>query len=337
MLVDSNFDSGNIRVLSIEENNIDLEIEPDPYPKHTKFKSNYWFYFKVSGIRGKRITYNIKNIRNYENCWRGFNVGISYNNKDWKRHSTRLVGNRLTWALKTSKNVVWFAYYVPYPFSRTEKLFKGSEIIGYTLKRNPIYMKTYGSGDKYIWLIARQHPGETIGSWILEGFMKNMKKLGKKYTIKIIGNANPDGTIMGHWRLNAEGVNLNADWNKLKSREIRTIKKVLNREEQGWDLLFDLHGDEGSMKHFVVKDERSGWIEDQVFKIFKDTKYFQNKNSSKEYLKVPSGALGDDLGFVWVYPVCIEGAMKHKLGAFKTLQDQALKVGEILANGMLQF
>ena len=59
MLVDSNFDSGNIRVLSIEENNIDLEIEPDPYPKHTKFKSNYWFYFKVSGIRGKRITYNI--------------------------------------------------------------------------------------------------------------------------------------------------------------------------------------------------------------------------------------------------------------------------------------
>ena len=118
---------------------------------------------------------HIKNIRNYENCWRGFDVAISYNNKDWKRHSTRLVGNRLSWVLKTSKNIVWFAYYVPYPFSRTEKLFKGSEIIGYTLKRNPIYMKTYGSGDKYIWLIARQHPGETIGSWILEGFMKNMK------------------------------------------------------------------------------------------------------------------------------------------------------------------
>ena len=44
--------------------------------------------------------------------------------------------------------------------------------IGYTKKRNPILMKKLGNGPKRVWLISGQHPGETINSWMLEGFIK---------------------------------------------------------------------------------------------------------------------------------------------------------------------
>ena len=43
--VDSDFDSGNIEVLSIDDHEINLKICDDPYPKYTKQKYNYWFYF----------------------------------------------------------------------------------------------------------------------------------------------------------------------------------------------------------------------------------------------------------------------------------------------------
>ena len=34
-------------------------------------------------------------------------------------------------------------------------------------------MKKLGNGSKRIWLISGQHSGETINSWILEGFVKD--------------------------------------------------------------------------------------------------------------------------------------------------------------------
>ena len=36
------------------------------------------------------------------------------------------------------------------------------------------YMKKIGNGPKRIWLISGQHSGETINSWILEGFVKRL-------------------------------------------------------------------------------------------------------------------------------------------------------------------
>ena len=117
-------------------------------------------------------------------------------------------------------------------------------------------MKTIGNGPIIVWVIARQHPGETIGSWMMEGFLKRIKqfkkKISKKYTIKMIGNANPDGTILGYWYTNAKGENLNRDWlGKTKSKEIKCIKKEFEKTNR-CDILLDFHGDEGSLKHFLV-------------------------------------------------------------------------------------
>ena len=54
ILIDSNFESGNIKLLSKKNNIINLEIEKEPYPKSTKRKYQNWFYFKASNMLNKK-------------------------------------------------------------------------------------------------------------------------------------------------------------------------------------------------------------------------------------------------------------------------------------------
>jgi len=63
---------------------------------------------------------------------------------------------------------------------------------------------------------GRVHPGETNGSWMMEGFLDQlcndtpeMKQLRKQYVFKIIPMLNPDGVIMGNHRTGICGNDLN--------------------------------------------------------------------------------------------------------------------------------
>ena len=47
----------------------------------------------------------------------------------------------MTWKINPKKSTIWFAYYVPYPYSRSKKLFKSMKVIGRSVKGRPIYMK----------------------------------------------------------------------------------------------------------------------------------------------------------------------------------------------------
>ena len=195
--INSNFESGNIIVKSIEKNNVKLEIRKDPYIKNPDQKKyQYWFYFYASNVLNKKCTFTIQDIVIIPNTWdkyndwHGLNVAYSYDNKNWKRCKTNFNGKNISWRIKPTKNKIWFAYYPPYTFSRTKKIFKNGKIIGYSHLKNPIYMKKIGDGPVKIGVIARQHPGETIGSWIMEGFVKRALKkkhiLGKNYTIYMV-------------------------------------------------------------------------------------------------------------------------------------------------------
>ena len=57
IIIDSNFESGNIKLISKKNNTINLEIENEPYPKNTKKKYQNWFYFIVSNITNKKIKF----------------------------------------------------------------------------------------------------------------------------------------------------------------------------------------------------------------------------------------------------------------------------------------
>ena len=186
------------------------------------------------------------------------------------------------------------------------------KVIGKSVKGKPIYMKKIGRGETKVWLVSGQHPGETINSWILEGFIKRLmerKMLLKKYTFFIIPNANPDGNIKGNWYTTSQGYNMNRNWFNNKSKEVKVIKKQLNK--YGYDLVFDLHGDEGCKKHFLVArltDKHP--LHDKINKALnKRNKHFQLKNFYNEkYMKTVNDTLDDFTG-----GITVEGALKHPL------------------------
>ncbi|WP_372932274.1 M14 family metallopeptidase, partial [Shewanella putrefaciens] len=105
-----------------------------------------------------------------------------------------------------------------------------------------------------IWITARQHPGETMAEWLVEGLINRLldndcptaKSLLDKANFYIVPNMNPDGSVRGHLRTNAVGVNLNREWQSPSLEKSPEVYHVVNKMKQiGVDLFYDVHGDEG--------------------------------------------------------------------------------------------
>ena len=62
--------------------------------------------------------------------------------------------------------------------------------------------------------MARQHPGETVGSWMMEGLINQIsEKKGFDYiTWVIIPMVNIDGVVMGNNRTGVLGHDFNRNW-----------------------------------------------------------------------------------------------------------------------------
>ena len=95
--------------------------------------------------------------------------------------------------------------------------------LGNSLDGRPISLLTIGKDSPHkrkIWLTARQHPGETMAEFAIEGLLQKLldpsdacaRKLLEGAVFYIIPNMNPDGSVRGHLRTNAAGVNLNREW-----------------------------------------------------------------------------------------------------------------------------
>ena len=337
-----NFEGFNIRVLSKKVQNgeiqINLKIKNDPYKRQVTNKYQNWFYFGVSSIKDKLLQYTIHNVNNYYDDWKGFNVCYSYDNINWKRTKTKFLKRKnkvnIKWDFKSKKDKVWFAYYPPYPFSRVKKKYGHYKTIGRSEKGRPIYMKKLGTGETKIWVISGQHPGETINMWILEGFMDRLverKTLFKKFTFFIVPCLNPDGKVMGHWYTNAKGVNLNRDWNDFKAKEIQAVKKQLVK--YGFDLVIDLHGDEGANRHFLTHSPKKKHSHhDEINKRLHKT----NKNFQLEDYYIKNGPKQTFVNTLDKFTggITVEGAMKHKLGKHTTLQEEAIQIGRDLLDSL---
>ena len=337
-----NLQGCNIDVLSKKSQNgkfqINLKIKDEPYKREVKRKFQNWFYFGANSVKDTNVQYTIRDVNNYDNDWKGFNACYSYDNVNWKRVKTIVKTQKkktnISWKFKSTEDKVWFAYYPPYPFTRVQKLFGKSKIIGRSERGRPIYMEKVGKGDTKVWIICGQHPGETINSWILEGFMEKLeerKSLYKKYTFFVVPCINPDGKEMGHWYTNAKGVNLNRDWLDFKAKETQVVKKQFLK--YGFDLVIDLHGDEGANKHFLAHSPKKKHpSHDEINeRLNKKNKNFQLKNY---YIKNGHNQTLANTLDEFTTGITVEGAMKHKLGKHKTIQDEAKQIGRDLLDSL---
>jgi murein tripeptide amidase MpaA len=270
ILIDAAFDSGNIQVLAIEGASARLAIRKD---KDSDFYQ--WFHFRVAGCAGRALELRITGLGGsaYPGGWPGYRAAVSEDRVFWGRAASSYDpaedGGTLTIRYTPAADLAWFAYFAPYSMVCHHDLVAGAaltegvthRVLGRSLEGQPIDCLELGEGDKQVWLYARQHPGESMAEWWMEGALDCLtdpadpvaRKLRQLCRFHIVPNVNPDGSVRGHLRTNAAGINLNREWatpSAEKSPEVLCIRNAM--DQTGVDFAIDVHGDEAIAAVFLA-------------------------------------------------------------------------------------
>lgn len=281
--IDAAFDSGNIEVLDITGTSARLAI-----PRDHMSEFRQWFHFRVSGAKGREVTLAITGLADsaYPDGWPHYQAVVSEDRQYWGRAAATSYdreedGGTLTIRYTPASNLAYFAYFAPYSMERHHDLIaeaaasEGVEhrVIGTTLDGQPIDCLDLGEGGRQVWLYARQHPGESMAEWWMEGALEVLTDpadpvgmgLRRQCRFHIVPNCNPDGSRRGHLRTNAVGVNLNREWAEpsvQKSPEVLAIRNAM--DETGVDFAMDVHGDEAIPVAFLAGFEGiPSWKDEQ--------------------------------------------------------------------------
>ncbi|AWT49121.1 hypothetical protein DLE54_06010 [Psychrobacter sp. YP14] len=265
MHISANFDAGNIEVLNADNpKNIELAIRPDVGDEFFQ-----WFNFRLTGDIGEQYVLNIVNAgeSSYVEGWEGYQAVASYDRQYWFRLPTSYKEGKLTIDVELECESIQIAYFAPYSYERHQDLLAAVqthplvtlEHLGETLDKRELTLVKVSSDEdgseekRNIWIIARQHPGETMAEWLMEGLLYSLldsdnttgRRLLEKANFYIVPNMNPDGSVRGHLRTNAVGTNLNREWESPSLEKSPEVYHVLNRmDKTGVDLFYDVHGDE---------------------------------------------------------------------------------------------
>lgn len=325
MQISSNFDSGNIKVIAANDPaDIQLEINKD---NGSDFYQ--WFHFKLHNNERVEHKITITNAGQsaYVEGWQDYQAVASYDREHWFRVPTEFDGQNLIITLMPEFDSVYFAYFQPYSFERHQDLIHQAQldidcqlqVLGQTLDgRDMSVLKIgeEGEGKKVVWLTARQHPGETMAEWFMEGFIDRLldeddgtaRALLNKAVFYLVPNMNPDGSVRGHLRTNAIGVNLNREWqtpSMERSPEVYLVTQKMH--ETGVDMHLDIHGDEALPYNFVAGcegipsyDERHKALEDKFKQVllaitpeFQDDKGYDKDEPGQANLTVGSNWVGE--------------------------------------------
>lgn len=270
MKISSNFDSGNIEVVSIDSaSDIQLNIKKD---NNSDFYQ--WFHFKLETSAGEEHTLRILNAKDaaYPEGWKDYQALASYDRQTWFRVDTQYQSGELLINHIPEFDHVFYAYFVPYSYERHLDLLHTSQLnpntqlitLGQTLDGRDMSVLQIGEPSpekKSIWITARQHPGESMAEWYVEGLLERLfdlddatsRLLQQKAVFYIVPNMNPDGSARGHLRTNANGANLNREWltpTLENSPEVYYVREHMMKT--GVDMFLDIHGDEAIPYNFVA-------------------------------------------------------------------------------------
>ncbi|WP_137174773.1 M14-type cytosolic carboxypeptidase [Massilia sp. HP4] len=271
--ISSQFDAGAIEVVNATSANaIDLNIRKDSHADIIQ-----WFYFRLQGAQGEACSIRLLNAGNaaYPAGWEGYQAMASYDRVNWFRVPTAFDGQVLTIEHTPGMDSVYYAYFEPYSWERHLELLDRAQMaenvrmldLGSTVDGRDLNLLVIGEpaeGKKKVWVIARQHPGETMAEWFVEGMLDALldpahpfgRQLLKESVFYVVPNMNPDGSVRGNLRTNAAGANLNREWlNPSMERSPEVFLVLKKMHETGVDLCLDVHGDEGLPYVFVAGSE----------------------------------------------------------------------------------
>ena len=310
MHITANFDAGNIDVIRLEDKkDIQLAIRPDVGEEFFQ-----WFNFRLSGEIGEQYVLNIVNAgeASYLEGWENYQAVASYDREYWFRLPTSYKDGKLTIVAELECDTIQIAYFAPYSYERHQDLLAAVqthplvsvEHLGETLDKRDLTLVKIADGDsssdkskRNIWITARQHPGETMAEWLVEGLLYSLldsdnaiaKLLLEKANFYIVPNMNPDGSVRGHLRTNAVGTNLNREWLSPSLEKSPEVFHVINKmEATGVDLFYDVHGDEALPYVFLAGSQGTPSYNDRLARL---------RDKFSDVLKLASADFQSEFGY----------------------------------------
>ncbi|EDQ88098.1 uncharacterized protein MONBRDRAFT_37633 [Monosiga brevicollis MX1] len=256
-----------------------VSIAKEPFTEGTdKRHHKQWFYFQLSNVLGRACQVELHvGETSYPDAWTGYWATYSIDQVNWLRAPTQYDAERLTVTFNVealTANRVYFAYFTPYAYEQHRQLvaevvqglgkvpaFQAQhEVVAQSVQGRDIDLFRFGTGPLQVWIIARQHPGESMAEWYMQGLLKELlaadpagdiAALLQQVTLNLVPNMNPDGSFLGHLRTNAVGANLNREWGATGDYAAPTLERspevyglCQKLERVGCDLFMDVHGDE---------------------------------------------------------------------------------------------
>lgn len=182
----------------------------------------------------------------------------------------------LRWSIVANTTAVTFAYYPLYTAEQTARLCAraqsqapdmcrwcpsvlptamsnvGADVLffGSPPPHWPGYNQNSDANRPMIWIICRQHPGESQASWVAEGFVKKLLDdepdgLAAVADIAVVPCINQGGASAGAHRHNLAGADLNRAWgapNAATSPEVLACRAAVTARRT--NVLLDIHADE---------------------------------------------------------------------------------------------
>lgn len=230
IIFNSSFDQGNlINVVFIDgdaDGNRYYTAEVN-YSTANFTEKHWWFYYNMNGTSNKIINVSITNLLSIdvsEDRWPNIEPVYSYdNNNTWYRipfsNFSCCDGNTFNITIAPTEDKVWIAPIPPYPVWKRDEILDsyssspylnvtslGTFLEGHQLKIATITNSNYNDSSKFkVYIIAQEHSGETIPSWVAQGMLKfllnesdrNASAIRKSYIFKIILIHNVEGVYQG--------------------------------------------------------------------------------------------------------------------------------------------
>jgi hypothetical protein len=230
IIFNSSFDQGNlINITYISGNSSGYRYYTawSNYTTKNFTDKHWWFYYSISNASGKNVLISINNLLAVDitgERWTNIEPFYSYDdNNSWNRipfaNFSCCSGNTFNVTINSEQDRVWIAPVPPYPVWKRDELIAravatqyattgslGTLPAGQNLSYLTITDPNYPDDAKYkIYIIAQQHSGETIATYVTEGLINYLldetdptaAKLRQSYIFKIIPLMNPEGVYYG--------------------------------------------------------------------------------------------------------------------------------------------
>lgn len=140
------------------------------------------------------------------------------------------------------------------------------QTFGTSVQGRPLDLFEFGAGAEapVVLVLGRQHPPENTGTQALLGFVETLAAdtpqahaFRERVHVLVAPLLNPDGLLEGHWRGNANGVDINRDWGPFAQPETRALRDALAARGIGPGRVvfaIDFHSTNDDVFYTVVDD-----------------------------------------------------------------------------------